>query len=279
MLLEVLRVHQWYKNLLIFLPLVFVERLFTPAFFSVVSGFAALCLAASSGYVINDLVDRHRDRHHSEKRDRPLPSGRLSPFLALLFAISLALVALCASFLLNPLFGSVILLFLALHLAYTFWLKHVLFLDLITLSTLFVLRALAGAFLFTPFIRISPWLVLTPFFLALFLGTAKRRSNQLFLETVAYRPLLQQYTPQLTHYLFSASTTLLVIVYALFTVFSDFPLLVITLPVVLYALFTFYTEVEQGHMMGRNLERALLHPPLLTASIIWCLLTLTIIYA
>ena len=145
-----------------------------------------------------------------------------------------------------------------------------------------MLRALAGAFIIFPnkIIRISPWLVLVPFFLALFLATAKRRSNLIYLGEHAskYNKLLEHYDYHTTSFLFTTSTTLLIFTYALFTFFSDFPLLIITIPIVLYAIFRFYKLTESGNRIGRNIIHSVKDKSLLISFLLWIFVTFLVIY-
>jgi 4-hydroxybenzoate polyprenyltransferase len=282
-LTQLLRAHQWYKNLLIFLPLVFVQALFLPeAFVRVLAGFIALCMISSANYILNDIRDREADATHQEKRKRPLVTGEVNVQVAIVIASLLAITAFLIGMLLHPLFSLFVVLLFVLTQLYTFWLKYIPFLDILIIAVNFVLRAVSGAFIIYEgiIVRISPWLVLVPFFLAIFLVAAKRRAHYLFLgEGQQYNPTLTRYTDSTTAFLFTTSTTLLITHYALFTLFSDFPLLVVTLPIVLYAIYHFYHAVEQGSAVGRELSYAFLDIPLMSSLLLWTVVTGIIIYA
>ncbi|MBW3016910.1 UbiA family prenyltransferase, partial [Candidatus Woesearchaeota archaeon] len=107
---RLLRVEQWYKNLLVFLPLVFLKQLFSLSFFNVLIGFIALCLVSSSGYILNDIFDLKKDRLHPEKSKRPIASGRINLYIAFAFAVILLLVALSIALLLNKYFAFFVLI-------------------------------------------------------------------------------------------------------------------------------------------------------------------------
>ncbi len=282
-LIHLLRVQQWYKNLLIFLPLVFVQALFLPeAFVRVFAGFIALCMISSANYILNDLHDRKADFTHPEKKKRPLAAGEVNVQVAVVFASLLAFAAFLIGMLLHPLFSLFVVLLFVLTQLYTFWLKYIPFLDILIIAINFVLRAVSGAFIVYEgiVVRISPWLILVPFFLAIFLVAAKRRAHYLFLgEEQQYNPTLTRYTDATTAFLFTTSTALLITHYALFTLFSDFPLLVLTLPIVLYAIYHFYHAVEQGRALGRELSYAFLDIPLLSSLLVWIVVVGVIIYA
>jgi 4-hydroxybenzoate polyprenyltransferase len=144
-LLKLLRPHQWSKNLLVFVSLVVGHQI---GDLSVVTStalaFCAFCLAASAGYIVNDLLDLEDDRNHPQKRLRPLAAGQVSKSQA----IGLAVVLLVASLYFASLVGQnlmwCLLSYLTLSLAYSFWLKRKLLLDIIVLACLYTLRILAG---------------------------------------------------------------------------------------------------------------------------------------
>jgi 4-hydroxybenzoate polyprenyltransferase len=107
-LIEAMRPKQWAKNIFIFAPLVFDQKLFHPTYLArTVAGFVLLCLISGAVYLMNDLVDVEKDRQHPRKRNRPIASGRLSPRLALAAAVLIPLVGLPLGFLLDPLFGGI----------------------------------------------------------------------------------------------------------------------------------------------------------------------------
>jgi 4-hydroxybenzoate polyprenyltransferase len=171
--LHALRLHQWLKNLLVFVPLVMAHRfselnLFARDFLA----FLAFGLCASSVYLINDLVDLSADRHHPRKRQRPFASGELSLLwglasIPLLFGLSL----LASMSLPLPFFGMLVIYF-ALNLAYSFYLKRVALMDVIILAGLYTMRIMAGSASVS--IRPSAWLLAFSTFLFLSLALVKR---------------------------------------------------------------------------------------------------------
>ena len=280
-LINLLRVKQYYKNLLIFLPLIFVKELTNyDALTRVFIGFITLCLISSSNYILNDIFDRKKDKFHPENKSRPIASGKISPSLAFIFSLALILTALTLSVSLSFYFSLAIFSLFALTFLYSTLFKKILFLDIISISVNFVIRPLSGALIVYPdhIVRISPWLILVPFFLSLFLATAKRRSNNLVLKNKTYNPLIEKYDEKTTSFLFSTSTTLLIISYSLFSFYSDFPELIITIPIVLYAIFYYAKKVEEGSIIGRDVFQAFKDRNLILSMIIWTLTTIIIIY-
>jgi len=163
-----MRVHQWSKNILLFVPL-FVGHVFTVrAAVAIVVGFFLLSLLSSATYIINDLTDLQADRAHSTKRLRPFASGRLAPAYGWVGAPLMIIVALTGACFLAPPFAVSLLAYLVLTLAYSFRFKRVPLLDVFVVGTLFTLRVVMGSEILG--IGHSPWLL--SFALAFFLSLA-----------------------------------------------------------------------------------------------------------
>jgi len=180
--IQLLRPHQWAKNLLVFVPLLTSHSWAQPgAWAGALIGFAAMCLLASSGYALNDVLDAERDRAHPEKSSRPIAAGLLPRWLGWLTAIALPVIAIVGVFLMAqaPLsmhFGDALLFALPAYLigtiAYSLWLKRVVIADVCALSLLYVLRIVAGAGAID--VPISPWLLAFAGFVFLSLAMVKR---------------------------------------------------------------------------------------------------------
>jgi 4-hydroxybenzoate polyprenyltransferase len=157
-LIRSMRPSQWTKNVIVYAGLVFDGKLLYPELFwrtTLVA--AAFCLVSSSVYLLNDLVDIEKDRLHPRKRLRPLPSGELSPRLAAITAVILAVVGVGATIWLEPWVGAVMAFYLVQNVAYSFWLKNVVIVDVMVLSLGFLLRVVAGV-LIVHVANFSPWL-------------------------------------------------------------------------------------------------------------------------
>jgi 4-hydroxybenzoate polyprenyltransferase len=179
LVLETMRPRQWPKNAVVLVPLVFA-RVAEPGL--VLRGVLAtllFCLLSGAVYLANDLLDVEKDRLHPRKRFRPLPAGRLSPAAAWAAAGTALTFGLVASAALAPGFGLVAASYVGLQIAYVFWLKHAVILDVLALASGFVLRAVAGAVVVG--VPISPWLYVCALLLALFLALGKRRQELLLL--------------------------------------------------------------------------------------------------
>ena len=171
-LLKAVRLHQWAKNLLIFVPLLLAHGLTVGRLLTALLAFCCFSLTASATYIVNDLLDIEADRLHPQKRRRPFASGDLSAFAGLGSAAVFLLLALSGARLLPPVFYAWLLLYLASTLAYSLYLKRIVLVDVLMLSGLYILRLLAGsAATQTP---ISHWLAGFSMFLFLSLAIAKR---------------------------------------------------------------------------------------------------------
>ena len=265
-LIAALRPRQWSKNLLLFAGLVFAEKMGDPLRWAEASaGFLAYCAASSAGYLVNDVVDAERDRAHRLKRLRPVARGELSTRAAIAAA---GVFAFAAFVLVAPLgLDSVALLggFLALQGAYTFALKHVVLVDVLTIAALFVIRAAAGAVAVD--VRISPWLLLVTALLALFLALAKRRS-ELALSGSA-RPVLDGYSLPLVDQLISVTAAATIAAYAIYTFTAHSPALMATIPFVVFGLFRYLLLVHRDDL-GEEPENVVIGDlPLVLAIVGW----------
>ncbi len=176
-LLEILRTmrpHQWVKNLFVLTPLVFglQVRNFEKV---ALAALAFVLFSALSGavYLLNDVIDRDKDRAHPLKRHRPIPSGRLSVRAAMIAIVVLLASVLAGALAVDPRLAGIAAGYFLLNVAYSTSLKHVVFVDLVCIATGFILRILAGAVAVD--VTVSHWLVLSTFLLALFLGMGKRK--------------------------------------------------------------------------------------------------------
>jgi 4-hydroxybenzoate polyprenyltransferase len=173
---KAIRVHQWAKNTLIFLPLLLAHRVQTAVVLAAVVAFASFSLCASATYIVNDLLDIEADRQHPRKRKRAFAAGNLSAATG----IAISAVFLAASFtgavlFLPSSFLGWLILYLVTTLAYSLALKRIVILDVVILSTLYTLRILAGAAATATFI--SPWLSAFAIFIFLSLAMVKRFSE------------------------------------------------------------------------------------------------------
>lgn len=143
--IKLLRIHQWAKNALVFVPIFAAHRFDLHAIGEAILAAFAFSLAASGVYILNDLVDLEADRRHRSKKFRPLAAGTLSVRKAVAVAPTLISAALALGLLISPLFAAVLFGYLALTTAYTFFLKRKMIVDIIVLAVLYTLRVIGGA--------------------------------------------------------------------------------------------------------------------------------------
>ncbi len=283
--LRLIRIRQWYKNLVIFLPLIFGKQLFN--LFSVqqtIIGFFALSLISSSNYILNDIKDREKDKLHPVKRYRPIASGKISVFSASITGLIFFAGGMLLSASLSTLFAFFALsLFLSTQL-YTFILKNEAFADIINISVNFVIRTIAGAFViakgFEPYVEVSAWLILCPFFVALFLAAAKRHKEVKALKqgAEAHRAVLKVYSEKMCFALLIISTTLLVISFSLYVIFSPYQGMIYTIPFVLYLILRFFSLVVQEDLITNRLDLIYKDRGILFAGGLICMITLFAVY-
>ncbi len=174
-LTKALRVHQWAKNLLLFLPLLLAHSLRVAPVMAAVAAFVCFSFTASATYIFNDLLDLEPDRVHLNKRKRAFAAGDLSVATGVGISISLLAIALAIAAYLPRTFLLYLLLYLVTTVAYSFALKRIVLVDVVILSSLYTIRMLAGAAAtHTP---ISPWLAAFSVFLFLSLAMVKRFSE------------------------------------------------------------------------------------------------------
>jgi len=282
-LLKTMRPKQWPKNVFVFTALVFVEQLFAPMpLLKTIAAFALFCLLSSAVYLINDVADLEKDRRHPTKRLRPLPSGQLKPPVAIAAGVLIPLVSLPLAFLLNVQFGFVALAYLLTMILYSFVLKNLVILDVLTVAAGFVLRAVAGAVVIS--VPISPWLYVCTTLLALFIGISRRRHELILLAENAneHRASLSEYTLPLLDQMIAIVTSATVIAYSLYT-FSAPNLppnhaMMLTIPFVIYGLFRYLYLIHVEGKGGTPEEIFFSDLPLIVDLGLWALTVIAILY-
>ena len=284
-LLLSLRPAQWTKNLLVFAGLLFGRRLFDlPSVLDAVSAFAVFCALSGAVYLVNDVADRDSDRQHPLKAQRPIASGALPVPVALGAALALATIALAAAYPIGPVFAVVAATYLALQITYSFPLKHIVIIDVLTIAIGFVLRAVGGAVAVQ--VEIGHWLLVCTILLALFIALAKRRHEIVLLadDAVSHRPILGEYTPYLLDQMIGVVTATTLISYVFYTISPETQAkfgtawLGLTIPFPLYGIFRYLYLVHQRQGGGSPADMLLTDRPLLACVALWALTVAVIIY-
>jgi 4-hydroxybenzoate polyprenyltransferase len=276
---------EWTKNLFVFAGLLFGQRLTDPvAVGRATAAFLIFCALAGVVYLVNDVVDRDRDRQHPRKRDRPIASGALSVSAALTAAGLLGIGALAWAWWIGRDFGLVATAYVLLLVLYSGPLKHIVIIDVLTIAIGFVLRVVAGAVAIG--VPISQWLLICTILLALFLGLSKRRHEIVLLADGAtgHRRILQEYSPYLLDQMIGVVTASTLMAYILYATSHETAekfgtsLLGLTIPFPLYGIFRYLYLVHHKEGGGSPAELLLNDRPLLACVALWAVAVVVIIY-
>ncbi len=283
-LLAAMRPKQWFKNVFVFAGLIFDGKVLQPTYLlRSLGAFVIFCLVSGAIYLINDLRDIDGDRAHPTKRLRPLASGELPIGVARWAAAVILAVCLPAAFLLAAPFGATVLCYTLLMIAYSYYLKRMVIIDVMVVATGFVLRVLGGA-LAVSVSRFSPWLYVCTTLLALFIALSRRRHELVLLEAQAnaHRSVLDDYSLEFIDSATSLVTTMAVMSYSLYT-FSAPNLpsnhaMMLTIPFVLYGVFRYLYLIHVKRLGGAPEDLVLGDRPLRLTLILWVLTVGIVIY-
>ena len=280
-LFKILRIKQWYKNIVIFLPLVFSLSLLNPDSLSLtIVGFVVLVLASSALYIRNDILDVESDKQHPIKKFRPLASGQTSKknayiVFVLLLSSSLIIAAITSWQLV------IVLIFLFVNTTvYSHWLKKFVYVDLLSISLNFVISVFAGMLLLQ--VDISPWLIFGVFLVAFFLGLMKRKSEIITLKekAVLHREVLSKYSMKILIYSLLIVSVLVMITYSLYSIIND-PTsdnrLIFTIPIVAIIIFRQYYLSEKSISLNKFSE-VINDKISLLAIIVYVVTTISLLY-
>lgn len=281
--LSLLRIKQWIKNLFVFAPIIFSKNLFNQELFiKTLLTFFILSILSSGLYILNDIFDLESDMEHPEKRNRPLPSGKISKNFALSLSIIFIAFSLISSFLLNHTLTFILLIYIFLNLFYSLIIKKIVIIDVFIIAINFILRIYSGSVVTQ--ISVSSWLILCTLFLSLFLGFAKRRFEIVLLGENAHkhREVLSSYSVDLLDKIILILSTATILSYSLYSVSPETKEkfgegFIFTIPVVLYGLLRYiYLIYEKKE--GEPTKLVTEDIPLFITIIIWIIISIFIIY-
>ena len=283
-ILNLLRIRQYYKNVLIFVGIFFSGRLFEfDLYFQLIIGFILLCCASSINYIINDIMDIEKDKRHIEKmRKKPLASGELSVSFAIILLIILGSILLFSLIIIIPNWGFIgmIILIIATGQSYNYLFKNFPFIDLLILSMGYVWRSLAGCTIIEEYV--SAWLVLAIFEIAMFLSITKRKGDLEYLgkeNASRHKKVYDQYSSKLLDQFQIIIVGSLFITYSLYLIqkfdlyipssakFYEF-LAILTIPLFLYILMRYMYLTSAESRIARNPEKAFFDLGILIAALI-----------
>jgi 4-hydroxybenzoate polyprenyltransferase len=283
-LLRALRPQEWIKNLLVFAGVVFSKQFDDgSALAAATLTFAAFCAISSAGYLFNDLRDREHDRAHPEKRNRPIASGALSPQVAIVTAVVLAVGGIALGFAVKPEIGAMVAGYGIVTAAYSLVLKRLVILDVMTIASLFILRVVAGAVAVDA--RASEYLLVVTAMLALFLGFTKRRQEAILEQTPdgvgASRPVLEHYSLAFLDQLVAMVTAIAILSYIIYTVNSPIAgsNMLATAPSMIYGVFR-YLYLIYDRQDTRSTAAILLEDPgMIFAAVTYLASAFLVLYA
>ncbi len=286
-----MRPWQWTKNGIVFAAMIFAlaDKYQNINFYNAlplaVSATLIFCLASSGIYILNDIADMQSDAMHPIKKKRPIASGVLDPFSAMIASLILIVPSLIWAYNLSFVFFVVVISYLILQLVYTvLWLKNIAILDIMIISFGFVLRAIAGATVINA--KLSPWLLLCTFLLAMFLALCKRRAEKSELDDVSLstRGSMKKYDIKLLDQLVSIVSSATVICYAIYTLseptyekFGTYAL-GFTIPFVMFGVFR-YLDITYRKSEAQRPDKVLLTDIPIIVNVLLYGLTVVIIFA
>lgn len=244
--IDLIRVKHWVKNLLIFIPLVCAKKITGENVLIVMAGFFTFSFASSFVYIINDIKDIEKDKLHPRKKNRPLPSGKISKKSALI----IALVFLILSILINLLISKdlltlslyLLLSYIMINIMYSFGFKKIAILDIVLLAAGFVLRVYYGAAIIN--IEVSNWLFLTVLNASLFMGLGKRKKELTYYKES--RKVLDAYNESFLDKFGTLSLTLTIVFYSLWAMEQNINALVFTVPLLMIIFMRYSLVVDNG---------------------------------
>jgi decaprenyl-phosphate phosphoribosyltransferase len=283
-LLEACRPRQWVKNLFVAAPLVFAKRLTDPRpSLRALAAVGIFCLVSSAVYLWNDLIDVEKDRAHPHKQKRPIADGRLSTGNARIASATMATTALALSWLVDWRFAICVLAYLVNNVAYSLRVKHIVYLDVLSIATGFLLRVAAGAFAVG--VEASAYLFLCTGLLATYLGFGKRAHElaQAGERAGETRAVLRAYRPAVLRVALFVTAVATFVAYVLYTRaehtvrFFGTTRMLWTAPFAAFALLRFYALVQMPKDESPT-DLILKDPPFMLNALTWGAAITLIIY-
>ncbi|ACQ51641.1 decaprenyl-phosphate phosphoribosyltransferase [Clostridium botulinum] len=280
-IIALMRPKQWIKNFFVFAAIIFSGNLTNESILkNNIITFILFCLTSSTIYILNDIVDLEKDKKHPEKKNRPLPSGRVSKSTAIIMNIVILFTVLFCSYkFVDYKIMYIYLLYIVMNIFYCFKLKNVVILDVMVITFGFVLRMESGSL--ATKVSVSPWLFLCTILLSLFLALNKRKSEIIALKDKrgSHRKILEEYSVELIDNMLTIVTPSILISYCIYTFSSvQSKRMMYTIPFVLYGIFR-YQYLMNNHNLGGKPEDVFgKDKPFLVNMVLWVISVVVIIY-
>lgn len=269
-----LRPKQWVKNILCFAGMFFADHLDVPSLIFACGVAFFFCMASSTVYVFNDIIDREKDRLHPRKKFRPIASGNVSIPVAISICIFLFLITTVGGYLFHREVFVCLALYLANNLFYSLWLKNKSLVDVMMIAFGFMLRLYAGVYVLDE--KPTVWFSLCTFFLTLLFGFSKRRSELVATHSddSGQRVALRSYSLPYLDSLINTASAMTVISYGLFsTSYEKNPNIILTLPIVYYAVMRYKRNImvpdTDRSKLGEEPEKVMFSPLNLFLTAVW----------
>lgn len=291
--LKALRVNQWIKNFIIFTAIIFSGTLFDQRLFLLsLTAFFIYCLLSSTSYLLNDIIDYPYDIKHPVKKNRPIAAGKISIPHATFLVFTLTIISLLLALFVSLSFFFLALFFILLHFFYSLYLKKFPTVDIFSISFSFMIRAFAGEVVTGYHIPI--WLLLTIFFISLFMATIKRHA-ELITQEKGTRESLYRYKEHFLDFLTNTFATATIIAYATYTYVEPIPQvntflggylpalevrkwMMITVPLVVYGVAR-YAQLLYERDEGERPEKIITQDkPLVVTILLWVTIVILLIY-
>lgn len=277
---KMMRVRQWYKNLIVFIGLVFSQNAANPqmVYLSVLA-FFSFCFVSGGIYVINDIFDVEKDKLHDEKKKRPLPAGRVSKTQAWIFSLVLLTAGFLVSTKTTAEFTYVLAFFLVVGLTYTKVLKNIFLVDAIAIGVNFVLRSVGGMLVIS--VPLSQWIIISMFLLAMVLVFSKRRMEIVRLKGDAekHRKVLKDYNNiEFLNAMTIVSLSSFFVAYIIYCITQTHPLMAFTIPVAAFITMRYAYLTYSNNRLVENAENVFFDRHMAGGLCVWFAMTLIILY-
>ena len=253
------RPNQWTKNLLVFLAPLFAFSFDTQTLLTSIKAFIAFCLISSSIYLINDSIDKDKDKEHPTKKFRAIASGLVSIKSAFILSLVYFSLSLIIGFSINIFFGFILVLYFLVQILYCFKLKQIPIIEFFCIASGFILRSVAGGIAANIFI--SSWFLLSVGMLSLFLAVEKRKAEIVNLRNskLNTRKVLKSYSLTLINKFEAVLTSSTIMTYSLWAYGpsiggSKSPFMIITIPLVMLGIFRYQmlSEIKQNRILKKS---------------------------
>ncbi|MFX1587633.1 MAG: UbiA family prenyltransferase [Promethearchaeota archaeon] len=282
-ILNLLRIRQYYKNVLIFVGSFFGGKLLDISLLPLlILGFIILCCASSINYIINDIIDIEKDKLHPEKLEKKaLASGRLSVKFALALIAFLSTIIIIFLIFLIPNLNFIIMLVLVFGTGqfYNYFFKNFAFIDVLVLALIYLWRALAGCILID--VIVSPWLIFAVYEVALFLVIAKRKGDLILLgeeKAKVHKKIYEQYNMKLLEQFHTITAATILITYIMYLMFQFYLfgeelrffyqyLIILSIPTMFYIIMRYFYLTTAKPEIARSTEKVIFDKGILIAGL------------